>query len=127
MDFIHILIKKLFTNKRSITVTKNKVYVGNLPWSATQEDLQHLFGQAGTVTEVKIIMDRDTGKSKGFAFITFEADDHATRAISEFDTYEFQGRPLRVSIAENKPRDNRDGGGKGRRNEGFNNPRTERY
>lgn len=104
-----------------------KLYVGNLPWSAKTEDLRELFGQAGTVRDVKVITDRDTGKSKGFAFVTFEMADHAKRAITEFNDLEFMGRPLRVSIAENKPREKRDGGGKGRgQGRGFNNPRMDR-
>lgn len=82
----------------------SKVYVGNLPWSATEQELTQEFGQYGQVREAKIVMDRDTGRSKGFAFVTFETAEGAEQAISSLDGTDFGGRPLRVSIAENKPR-----------------------
>lgn len=105
---------------------KNKVYVGNLSWNTTQEGIKKLFEQAGTVTEAKLITDRDTGRSKGFAFVTFADDSMAERAISEFNDYELDGRPLRVSVAENKPREKSDRQNRPRgNNRGFNTPRSE--
>lgn len=83
----------------------NKVYVGNLSYQTTADDLQTEFAKCGTVTEAKVISDRDTGRSKGFAFVTFESDDQAQRAISEYDGLDFMGRKLKVSIAESKPRE----------------------
>ncbi len=101
---------------------KNKVYVGNLSWQASEQDLKDLFAGAGNITEAKIVMDRETNRSKGFAFVTFATDEDATKAIQSFDQSDFMGRPLRVSIAENKPRDNTRGGDRGGRSrDGFTN------
>lgn len=82
----------------------NKVYVGNLSFNTTEAALTTEFSNFGQVTEAKIIIDRDTNRSKGFAFVTFETDTDAQKAIEGMDGQDFDGRPLRVSIAENKPR-----------------------
>lgn len=77
------------------------IYVGNLPWSATEEQVQKLFGEHGTVLSVKLISDRDTGRARGFGFVEME-DADADAAIEALDNYNFGGRTLRVNEA--KPR-----------------------
>ena len=79
-----------------------KLYVGNLAKSTTSEELKTLFTQAGTVTAVDIIKDRDSGQSKGFAFITMTAQADADKAISMFNAYSLAEHELKVNIA--KPR-----------------------
>ena len=89
------------------------LYIGNLSFETTTPDLEALFGQAGTVTSANIIMDRDTGRSRGFGFVEMGSADEAQDAISQFDGYEFQGRALKVNEA--KPRESRSGGRRERR------------
>jgi RNA recognition motif-containing protein len=84
-----------------------KLYVGNLSWSATTADLEQLFGQFGTVTSASIMTDRETGRSRGFAFV--EMSSGAEDAIKALHQKEFQGRPLTVNEA--KPREDRPRGG----------------
>lgn len=79
-----------------------KLFVGNLSWDATEEDIFEAFGKFGTISECKVITDRESGKSRGFAFITLEGGGDA--AIKEMDGSEFLGRELRVSIAKERPR-----------------------
>lgn len=88
---------------------ESKLYVGNLPYSATEEELSTLFGQAGTVTSVAIIKDRETGRSKGFAFIEMSSSEEAQKAINLLTGHMLGGRDLRVSIA--RPREEGGGGG----------------
>ncbi len=90
---------------------ENKLYVGNLSYSTTEAVLQTLFGQAGTVTSVQIIKDRDTGRSKGFAFVELTTQEEAEKAISMFNGREVDGRALTVNIA--RPREDRGGRGGG--------------
>jgi cold-inducible RNA-binding protein len=85
-----------------------KVYVGNLPYSAREEELQTLFGQAGEVVSVSVITDRYTGKSKGFAFVEMGDQDQAEKAISMFNGYSMSQRELKVSLA--RPREERPAG-----------------
>jgi len=93
-------------------MNNKKIYVGNLSFSATEDDLKAIFEQCGTVASVKIITDRDTGRSKGFAFIEMSTPEEAAEAINSFNGAEHQGRPLRVTEA--KPQENnRSGGGGG--------------
>jgi RNA recognition motif-containing protein len=75
-----------------------KVYVGNLPFNTTEDDLVSLFSQVGPVESVSIITDRDTGRSKGFGFVSMGADD-AEKAIAQFNGTEFGGRSLTVNEA----------------------------
>jgi RNA recognition motif-containing protein len=77
------------------------IYVGNLPWSATEEELRDLFGQFGGVTSVKLVSDRETGRPRGFGFVEME-DADAAKAIEALEGAEFGGRTLRVNEA--KPR-----------------------
>jgi len=86
-----------------------KIYVGNLPFSATEDEIKELFGQHGAVHSVALINDRETGRPRGFGFI--EVDDDALSAmIQNLDGKEMDGRALRVNEAQDKPR----GGGGGR-------------
>ena len=91
---------------------ESKLYVGNLPYSATEEELSSLFGQAGTVASVAIINDRETGRSKGFAFVEMSSADEAQKAVTMLTGHMLGGRDLRVSIA--RPREGGGGGGGGR-------------
>jgi cold-inducible RNA-binding protein len=77
-----------------------KLYVGNLSFDTTRDDLQDLFSQAGSVREATIIQDRNTGKSRGFAFVMMSSDEEATSAIKKFDGHAFQGRHLKVNEAK---------------------------
>jgi len=85
-----------------------KLYVGNLPFQTTEDDLTDLMSQVGNVESVRIITDRDTGRSRGFGFVEM-ADDDADRAIEQFNGADFGGRPLTVNEA--RPQTNRGGGG----------------
>ena len=87
----------------------NKLFVGGLSYDTTQSSLQNAFGAHGTVSEVNVITDRMTGKSKGFAFITMGSDAEAQKAIEGLNGRELDGRSMNVSIA--KPREERSGGG----------------
>lgn len=86
------------------------LYVGNLSFDSTNADIEELFSQAGSVTSVNIIMDRETGRSRGFGFVEMGSHDAAQAAIEQFNGYELQGRALKVNEA--KPRESR-GGGRG--------------
>jgi RNA recognition motif-containing protein len=86
-----------------------KLYVGNLSFQTTNQDLQDLFSQAGTVESAQIIEDRDTGRSKGFAFVEMSTNEEAASAIDQFNGKDVGGRMLKVNEA--KPRENRSGGG----------------
>jgi RNA recognition motif-containing protein len=80
----------------------NKLYVGNLPYSTTEDSLKDLFSQAGSVVSAKIIFDRQSGRSKGFGFVEMESDQDANTGIEKFDGYDLDGRKLKVSIARPK-------------------------
>jgi cold-inducible RNA-binding protein len=86
-----------------------RLYVGNLPFSAGEAELQELFAQAGAVDSVKIMRDMATGRARGFAFVEMTNDDDALKAIDKFHNYEFGGRNLTVNEA--RPRPERSGGG----------------
>jgi RNA recognition motif-containing protein len=86
---------------------ESKLYVGNLSFSTREDDLRSLFSQAGTVASVALIKDRDSGQSKGFAFVEMSNQVEAQKAISMFNGYNLGDRELRVSIA--KPREERGG------------------
>lgn len=87
----------------------SKLYIGNLAFSATEDQLNDEFSKFGTVESVKIIMDRETGRSKGFGFIEMSTSEEAQEAISQLDGKEFVGRQLRVNEA--KPQEKRSRGG----------------
>ena len=84
---------------------ETKLYVGNLPYSATEDSLKELFSQAGEVTSVTVIKDRDTGQSKGFGFIEMKNQEAMEAAIKQFNEYKLDERALKVNIA--KPREER--------------------
>ena len=88
-----------------------KVYVGNMSYETSQADLEQMFGEHGTVESAQIIMDRDTGRSKGFGFIEMSSDDEAQAAITALDGKDSGGRALKVNEA--KPRTSGGGGGGG--------------
>jgi RNA recognition motif-containing protein len=85
-----------------------RLYVGNLPFSAGETELQELFAQAGSVDSVKVMRDMATGRARGFAFVEMSTDDEAQAAIDKFHNYEFGGRNLTVNEA--RPRAERSGG-----------------
>ncbi len=87
------------------------IYVGNLPYTATEEDVSGLFAEYGPVERVKIITDRDTGQSKGFAFVTLGDQSQLNAAIEALNEQDYQGRALRVNASE--PREARPSGGGG--------------
>ena len=89
-----------------------KLYVGNLPFNTTENELQELFSQAGAVQEVTLMQDRFTGKSRGFAFVTMSSDEEAQNAISKLNGHAIEGRQLTVNEA--RPREARPPGGGGR-------------
>jgi RNA recognition motif-containing protein len=86
-----------------------KLYVGNLAFQTTSQELQELFAQAGTVESASVVEDRDTGRSRGFAFVEMSTKEEAASAIEQFNGKEVGGRALKVNEA--KPRENRGGGG----------------
>ena len=88
-----------------------KLYVGNLAFQTTSDDLQQLFAQAGTVESVSVIEDRDTGRSRGFAFVEMSSAEEGQAAIQQLNGQDVGGRALNVNEA--KPRENRNGGGGG--------------
>ena len=88
-----------------------KLYVGNLSFQTTNEDLQSLFEQAGTVESVNVIEDRETGRSRGFGFVEMASNEEGQKAIEQFNGKEFNGRNLTVNEA--RPRTEGGGGGRG--------------
>ncbi len=91
-----------------------KIFVGGLSWGTNDDGLQQAFARFGDVQEAKVISDRETGRSRGFGFVTFVEDDAADQAVAEMNGTELDGRNLKVDIAQDKPRrDDRGGGGGG--------------
>jgi RNA recognition motif-containing protein len=101
---------------------ETKLYVGNLSYGTTEEDLRTLFTQAGTVATVDLIKDRDSGRSKGFAFVQMGSQAEAEQAIKLFNGYELDGRALKVNPArpkEERPYGGGYGGDRGRSGGGY--------
>ena len=100
---------------------ETKLYVGNLPFDATEQELNELFAQAGEVKSATVIMDKFSGRSKGFAFVEMANQEGMQNALKMFETYTFKDRPLKVNVArpkeDRRPRfdnnRNRRGGGGG--------------
>lgn len=92
------------------------IYVGNLPFNLEEDNLKEIFEEYGEVTSAKIIMDKFTGRSKGFGFVEMANDDEANKAIEELNNAEVGGRNVKVN--ESKPRENNRGGGGGGFNRG---------
>ena len=107
-----------------------KLFVGNLSWSATEDELKQLFSEAGEAVSVRIVTDPYTGRSKGFGFVEMADEQACNTAIEKFDNFELQGRPIRVSRARQEnasggaPRHR--GGGGGDRGERRFGPRSDR-
>lgn len=87
------------------------IYVGNLAWGCTNDDLMQLFSQHGTVARAQVILDRETGRSRGFGFVEMPNEAEAKVAVEALNNFNFQGRPLTVNEA--RPREPRPGGGGG--------------
>lgn len=92
---------------------QNKLYVGNFPYTVDEEQLRELFSPYGEIEDLALIKDRDTGRPKGFGFITFASQQSAEKAL-ELDGNDLGGRPLKVNIATEKPARGGGGGGGGR-------------
>jgi cold-inducible RNA-binding protein len=86
-------------------MNQNRLFVGNLSYQTGENDLQDYFAQAGAVTSVNLMLDKTTGKSRGFAFVEFATPEEAQKAVEQFHNKEFQGRALTVNIA--RPREER--------------------
>ena len=95
-----------------------KLYVGNLPYSIGEAELQDLFGKAGAVESVRVMRDMATGRARGFAFVEMATDEEAQKAISEFNEYDLGGRALAVNEARPKPEHSGGGGFGGGRGKG---------
>ena len=95
------------------------IYVGNLSYQATEDDLSSVFAEYGTVKRVVLPTDRETGRMRGFAFVEMAEDAQEDAAISELDGAEWMGRQLRVNKARPKEENSRGGGGGGKRNSRF--------
>jgi RNA recognition motif-containing protein len=93
-----------------------KLYVGNLPYTTGEQDLQELFGSAGTVESVNVMRDQATGRARGFAFVEMRTDEDAQHAIEQLNNYSYGGRNLTVNEA--RPKAERSGGGGGYSNAG---------
>lgn len=89
------------------------IYVGNLPYKASEDELKDMFGSYGDVSSVRIITDHESGRSKGFAFVEMDNDEQAKAAIEELNGADFVGRPLTVNEARPKQERPRQGGGRG--------------
>lgn len=88
-----------------------KLYVGNLSFRVTSEDLHEYFAQAGSVESANVVFDRETGRSRGFGFVEMTSEDDANNAIAQFNGQEYDGRNMVVNEA--RPRENGGGGGRG--------------
>lgn len=84
-------------------MSQNKLYVGNFPYSVNEDQLRGIFSQYGEISELALIMDRDTGRPKGFGFITFATQEAAEKALEQ-NGNDLDGRPLKVNMAIDKPR-----------------------
>lgn len=87
-----------------------KIYVGNLPFSSNDQSLETLFSDFGTVESAKVIIDRDSGRSKGFGFVEMSTEEEAQAAIEQLNEKEIEGRNIRVNEAKPKERHHRGGG-----------------
>ncbi|HBL29639.1 MAG TPA: RNA-binding protein [Acidobacteria bacterium] len=94
-------------------IINSKVFVGNLSFNATRQDIESLFSEAGQVVDVFVLLDRATGRSRGMAFVEFSSSAEAEAAIEKFNGQEFGGRELRVNEATERPRGGGFGGGGG--------------
>jgi cold-inducible RNA-binding protein len=86
-------------------MNQNRLFVGNLSYQTTENDLQDYFSEAGVVTSVNLMLDKATGRSRGFAFVEFASPEEANKAVEAFHNQDFQGRTLTVNVA--RPREER--------------------
>jgi cold-inducible RNA-binding protein len=91
----------------------NKLFIGSLSWDTSDDGLRNAFERFGEITEAKVITDRDTGRSRGFGFVTFANDQDAETAMQEMNGADLDGRSIKVNLAEDKPRTGGGGGGGG--------------
>ncbi len=80
-------------------MNQNRLFVGNLSYQTTENDFQEYFSQAGVLTSVNLMLDKVTGKSRGFAFVAYATSEEASKAVERFHNQEFQGRSLTVNVA----------------------------
>jgi RNA recognition motif-containing protein len=99
-----------------------KLYVGNIPYEATEDDLQGLFGEVGSVASINVMRDRETGRARGFAFVEMATEAEAQNAIDQLHDREFRGRTLTVNEAKPQPARSFGGGGAGGRGGGGGGP-----
>ena len=100
--------QRVFLNEHHKSMSNNKLFVGNLSFDTTENDLRDAFAAHGTVEEVKLMTDRDTGRPRGFGFVTMSAPEEAQAAIDALNGKQLDGRALTVNVA--KPREERSGG-----------------
>lgn len=111
-------------------MSQSRLFVGNLSYQTGENDLQDYFAQVGAVTSVNLMMDKVTGKSRGFAFVEYASAEDAQKAIEQYHNKDFQGRSITVNVArprEERPRGDRFGGGERRERFGGGGERRERY
>jgi len=108
-------LKKVLVSRTVLHHMSNKMFVGNLSFNTTENDLQDAFAAFGTVTETNLMMDRMTNRPRGFGFVTMSTAEEAAKAIEALNGKEMDGRALTVNVA--KPREERSGGGGGGRRE----------
>jgi cold-inducible RNA-binding protein len=96
-----------------------KLFVGSLSWGVNDDSLRDAFGVHGEISEAVVISDRDTGRSRGFGFVTFEDDDAADKAVAALNGTELDGRTMRVDVAQAKERSGGGGGGGNRNTSGW--------
>src|SRR2546421_5366115 len=96
-----------------------RLYVGNLAWAVTDQDLQDLFAEAGTVESSQVIVDRETNRSRGFGFVEMANDEEAEKAITKFNGKDLKGRAIRVNEAQQRTGGGGGGGGGGERRGGL--------
>ncbi|KAI8921540.1 hypothetical protein BC831DRAFT_476717 [Entophlyctis helioformis] len=90
-------------NRRPEAAPGTKCFVGNLSWGTDNQSLYNSFGQFGTVTDAIVLKDRETGRSRGFGFVTFATPEEANAAIASMDNQELDGRQIRVNLANDRP------------------------
>ena len=100
--------QRVFLNEHHKSMSNNKLFVGNLSFNTTENDLQDAFAEHGNVEEVKLMTDRDTGRPRGFGFVTMSTAEEAQAAINALNGKQLDGRALTVNVA--KPREERSGG-----------------
>ncbi|MBL7664497.1 MAG: RNA-binding protein [Bacteriovoracaceae bacterium] len=115
--------KLVFRDLKGECQVSTKLYVGNLSFQATEQEVNELFAQAGEVASVKIITDRETGRSRGFAFVEMSSEEAASAALEQLDGKEAFGRNLKVSVAQDRERTGGGGGGGFRGNRSGGGPR----